>query len=349
MAGRRTNRLFAGAAIAAAALTLAACGSSSTGGSSSTATPSGSSSSSSSTPIEVAYLSASSANTWLASSKKAMEDVAAKNNVKITEFDAQFKPGEQSKQIQDIIASGKYKGIVIASVDGAGIIPDLEAAVKAGIQVAILNQTIGTKLDTADPQFDGPVISVLAPPLKSGQRLGALTLKACENVNPCRVLYFYGIKGTPIDTALKQGFDATIASNPNIKVVAEAEGKYLGPDASLKATQDVLQKTPDFEVVVGSDQSIQGAELTLKDAGKTGVKLIGLGGSVPAIKGVADGTWFGSVFGAPATEGTLALEGLIKGINDGTKSGGVDAGATLPDDALVTKANVSQFTAQWAG
>lgn len=352
MAGPVTTRFGAAAAVAAAAIALSACGGSSSSSSSSSDTATAASSAASSAPagpVEVAYLSASSANTWLASSKKAMEDVAAKNNVKITEFDGQFKPGEQSKQIQDIIAAGKYKGIVIASIDGAGIIPDLQAAIKAGIQVAILNQIVGTKLDTADPQFDGPAISVLAPPLKSGQRLGALTLKACENVNPCRVLYFYGIKGTPLDTALKQGFDTTIASNPNIKVAAEAEGKYLGPDAALKATQDVLQKTPTFEVVVGSDQSVQGAQLALKDAGKTTVKLIGLGGSAPALKGVTDGTWFGSVYGAPATEGTLALEGLLKGVTTGTKSGGVDAGSTLPDDALVTKANVAQFTAQWAG
>lgn len=348
MAGRRTNRLLAPAAIVATAVTLAAC-TSSTSETVSSSAPKGSASATPAGPINVAYLSASSANTWLASSKKAMDVVAAKNNVKITEFDAQFKPGEQSKQIQDIIASGKYKGLIIASVDGAGIIPDLQAAMKAGIQVGILNQVIGPRLDTADPQFDGPVISVLAPPMKSGQRLGSLAVQACENVNPCRVVYFYGIKGTPIDTALKKGFDETIASKPNIKVVAEAEGKYLGPDAALKATQDVLQKSPDFEVIVGADQSIQGAELALKDASKTGVKLIGLGGSEPALKGVNAGTWFGDVYGAPATEGTLVLEGLLKGIVNGTKSGGVDAGATLPGDALVTKANVSQFTAQWAG
>lgn len=334
------RRLVALTATAAVGLTLSACaGSSSTAGSGGSAAQ-----------TQIAYLSASSANTWLASSKKAMDAVAAKNNMKLTEFDAQFKPGEQSKQIQDILATGKYKGIVIASVDGAGIIPDLQNAISKKLQVAILNQIIGAKLDTSDPQFTGPAVSVLAPPLKSGQRMGKLALQACQSVSPCRVVYFYGIKGTPIDTALKQGFDSVIAQNPAIKVVAEAEGKYLGSGAALKALQDVLQKTPDFDVVVGADQSIQGAELALKDAGKTGkVKLIGLGGSTPAIDGIKSGAWFGDVFGAPATEGTLAMEAMVKALKDGTTTGGVDAGATLPNDGLVTKANVDQFTAQWAG
>ena len=339
MAHVSSRPLVALIAAAAVGLTLSSCGKSSAAGSGG-----------STGQTQVAYLSASSANTWLASSKKAMDAVAAANHIKLTEFDAQFKPGEQSRQIQDILASGKYKGIVIASVDGAGIIPDLQNAISQKLQVAILNQIVGTKLDTPDPQFAGPAVSVLAPPLTSGKRMGELALRACQGVSPCRVVYFYGIKGTPIDTALRQGFDSVVSQNPAIKVVAEAEGKYLGPDTALKATQDVLQKTPDFDVVVGADQSIQGAQLALQDAGKAGrVKLIGLGGSTPAIESIKSGAWFGDVFGAPRTEGRLAMEALVKALKDGTRTGGVDADTTLPDDALVTRANVDKFTPQWAG
>ena len=153
--------------------------------------------------INIAYLSASSANTWLQASKAEMDKIAKKNGMKITEFDAQFKPGEQAKQIQDVLASKKYKAIIIASVDGAGIIPSLQDAVSAGLKVGILNQVVGTKLDTAKPQFKGPSVVVMVPPKVSGQRVGKLTLKACEGVNPCRVVYFYGIKGIPLDTAIK--------------------------------------------------------------------------------------------------------------------------------------------------
>jgi ribose transport system substrate-binding protein len=300
--------------------------------------------------LQVAYLSASSANTWLASSLKAMEEVADAENVEITEFDAQFKPGEQGKQIQDVIAAGTYDGLVIASVDGAAVIPDLEAAIDAGIQVAILNQVIGPELDTADPQFEDVAVSVLAPPAKSGERLGQLTLQACEGVSPCDVVYFYGIKGTPIDTAVRSGFDDVTSENPDISVVAEAEGKYLGPDEGLKAMQDLLQKNPDFDVVVGADQSIQGAELALQDAGKTeGVKLIGFGGSEAAIAGVESGAWFADLFGAPATEGRLALEALVTALRDDLPTGGIDTASELPDEGLVTADNVSEFEPEWAG
>lgn len=301
-------------------------------------------------PFEVAYLSASKANTWLASSKAEMDKVAAASNATITEFDGQFKPEEQTKQLQDAVASGKYKGIVLAAINGPGVVADVKAAVDKGIKVAVLNQVVGDKLDTSDPQVEGVSVSVLAPPQRSGERLGELTKQACEGVDPCRVVYVYGIKGIPLDTALRDGFNSVTADSPNIKVVDEAEGKYLGPAEGQKAMQDVLTKTPDFEVAVGSDQSIQGAQLALTDAGKLDkVKLIGLGGSQAAIDAIKAGQWFGGVFGAPADEGRLAMEALVKAINDDTVTGGVDPLTTLADEGLVTKANVDKFTAQWAG
>lgn len=300
--------------------------------------------------LDIAYLSASTANTWLASSKRAMDEVAAKENVTITEFDGQFKPEEQTKQLQDAIASQKYDGIVITSISGEGIIPDLKDAIDQGIEVAVLNQVVGPKLDTPDPQVDGLAVSVLAPPLRSGERLGKLTLTACEGVDPCRVAYLYGIKGIPLDTALRQGFDSVVKENPAIKVVAEGEGKYLGPDEGAKATQTILAATPDFEVLIGSDQSVQGAQQALEDAGKLDkVKLIGLGGSKAAIEAIKAGKWFGGVFGAPFDEGKIAIEALIAAIREGKKAGGVDPLTRLPDEGLVTQDNVDKFEPQWAG
>ena len=278
-----------------------------------------------------------------------MNAIAAENNAEITEFDAQFEPGAQAGQVQDVITSGQYDAIIISSVDGAGIIPDLEEALDAGLEVGILNQVVGDALDTAEPQFDGPAVSALAPPLRSGERFGEMTLQACEGISPCNVVYFYGIRGVPIDIALREGFDDVTAANPDITVVAEAEGQYLGPDVALAEMQDVLSRTQDIDVVVGPDQSIQGVQLALEDAGIEGVALIGLGGSEPAFEGIRAGTWFGTVYGAPATEGQIVIEGILAALRDGTMTGGVDPLSDKPDGGLVTADNVDEFEAQWAG
>ncbi|MBT4188810.1 MAG: substrate-binding domain-containing protein, partial [Gemmatimonadales bacterium] len=228
--------------------------------------------------------------------------------------------------------------------------PDIEAALDAGLEVVVLNQVVGTDLTTADPQVDGLAASVMAPPQRSGERMGALTVQACEAVDPCRVVFIYGIRGIPLDDALRSGFDTAIADHANISVVAEGEGMYLGPQGGMNAIQDIMQATPEFDVVVGADQSIQGIEIVLGEEGMLdSVKLIGLGGSAAAIEGISSGTWFGGVYGAPGDEGRYAMEAMVAALRNGTMTGGVDPAQSLPDEGLVTAANVSQFEAQWEG
>jgi ribose transport system substrate-binding protein len=301
-------------------------------------------------PFEIAYLSASSANTWLLSSKRAMDEVAGERGANITEFDAEFNPELQTRQLQDVIASGRYDGIVISVIVGPAIIPDIEAALEAGLKVAVLNQVLGDRFDTADPQVDGVSVSVLAPPRRSGERFGSLALQACEGKDPCRVVYFYGIRGIPLDVAIKEGFDEVIAENPAIEIVAEGEGQYLGPDVGVQQMQDILQTTSDFDVVIGSDQSMQGVQQALADAGMLDrVAIIGLGGSEAAITAIAEGHWFGGVFGAPYTEGRLAMEGLMDALENDVDVGGIDPLTHVPDEGLVTQDNVGSFEPEWAG
>lgn len=300
-------------------------------------------------PFEIAYLSASTANTWLSASKEAMEEVAAERGANITEFDAEFNPEIQARQLQDVIASDRYDAIVITTID-PGIIPDVQASMDAGLEVAVLNQVLGDQFDTAEPQVEGVSVSVLAPPLRSGERLGRLALQACEGKDPCRVVYFYGIRGIPLDIAMKQGFDAVVAENPAIEVVAEGEGQYLGPEHALNEMQDIMQRTPEFDVVIGSDQAIQGVQQALEQAGRLDqVAIMGLGGSSAAIDAIAGGQWFGGVFGAPYTEGELAMDALIDALEGQEEPVGIDPLTQIPDEGLVTQSNVDKFEAQWAG
>ena len=164
-------------------------------------------------PIEVAYMSASSANTWLEASRGELERIAAENNWELTEFDAQFQADLQTTQIQDVIAADRYDGMIMVALAGSAVIPDLEAAAESGITIVGLNQVIGDDLGTADPQTPAVLASVMEPPLQRGQRLGTLTLQACEGLEQCDVAYFFGIRGIPLDVAVRQGFDEVTAGS----------------------------------------------------------------------------------------------------------------------------------------
>ena len=79
------------------------------------------------------------------------------------------------------------------------------------------------------------------------------------------------------------------------------------------------------------------------------VILVGYGASAAALAGGASGAWYGDVAQAPASEGRLAMQALIQALRTGKNGGGIDPVAGLPDQGIVTKANVSQFTAEWPG
>ncbi len=301
-------------------------------------------------PRQIAYLSASSANTFLLASVGEMQRLADENNIELVEFDAQFNADLQTTQLQDVVASGQYDGIILVALNGPGLVPDVEAALDAGLEIVLFNQIIGDDLSTNEPQVEGIAASVMAPPVVTGERAGRLTIQACAGLDPCRVVYIFGIRGIPLDVALRQGFDSVVAGESNIEIVAEGEGQYLGPEGGINAIQDILQAQPDFDVVVGADQPLQGIELVLTDEGKLDdVALIGLGGSSPAIEGIRDGRWFATVFYAPASEGRMAMEAMIAALADGTYTGGVDPNGGFVDEGMVTSANVNQFTAEWDG
>ncbi|WP_420611686.1 sugar ABC transporter substrate-binding protein [Candidatus Spongiisocius sp.] len=298
-------------------------------------------------PTQVAYLSASSANTWLAASREAMEKLAAENNIEIVEFDAQFDPALQQQQFQDAITAGRYDGIILVAIAGAAAIPDILDALDAGIEVVALNQVVGDDLVTAEPQVEGMAAAVFEPPYHRGTRLGELTVAACAGIDPCNVVYFYGIRGIPLDEAVRGGWDESVAGS-TVTVAAEAEGLYLGPDVALDAMQDILVTESDIDVVVGADQSMQGAEIALTDAGREGIRIIGFGGSSYAVEAITDGRWWGGLYGAPYTEGRLAMEAMVQALA-GIDMGGVDTSLNIPNRGLMTQDNIDEFPGEWDG
>ena len=82
----------------------------------------------------------------------------------------------------------------------------------------------------------------------------------------------------------------------------------------------MLQAHSDLNLIVGSDQGIEGA---VQAIGKKKVILVGYGGSATGIQGVAAGKWYGDVAQLPASEGRLATEAAIKAVRTGAKAGGV--------------------------
>jgi ribose transport system substrate-binding protein len=188
-------------------------------------------------------------------------------------------------------------------------------------------------------------------PTEIGTKLGNMVVQACQskNLNPCNVGYLYDIKASALDVAISGAFNKAIAAAPGVKVVAQGQS-FFSPTEGLTAVQNMLAANASLNLIVGSDQGIEGGVQAVAAKHLTGkVILVGYGASAAALAGVASGAWFGDVAQAPASEGRLAVQALVKALRTGQDSGGIDPVAQLPDNGIVTKANVSQFTAEWPG
>jgi len=302
-------------------------------------------------PLDLAYISFAVANSYDAPMLASAQAAASANNATITVMDGNLDPGTQVKLLQDAVASGKYDGVILQPVYGAGLVEGAKAAIAAGVAVGNIDQILGTDNTTANLQVDGQSSNVVFVPSELGRKIGELVVKACGDTKPCEVGYIWSVKAAALDTALKAAFDKATAVNPDIKVVAEGESFYVTANG-LKAAQDMLTAHPEIDVITGADQAITGALQAVTDAGlKDKIKLVGYGGGAIAFQGIKSGDRYGTVMQAPATEGRQGTEDFIKAIRTGQPQPGVDVLANLPDGGVATSENVDQFLplAEWPG
>jgi ribose transport system substrate-binding protein len=340
------------AAATVAGVALAACGSSGSSSSSTgTSSSASASSGSSSKPLNLAYLSFAVENSYDAPMLAAAQAVASDNHATMKVFDANNSPQTQYAQLQDVISSGQYDGIILQPIFGTGLTGLVKQAISKGIKVVNMDQILGPNLSTDAPQVAGLSANVTFVPTDIGTKLGMLVVQACQakNLNPCKVGYLYDIKASALDVAVYGAFSKAIAADPGVKIVAQGQS-FFSPTTGLTAVQDMLTANPGLNLIVGSDQGIEGGAQAVQAAHRTGqVILVGYGASAAALAGVASGAWYADVAQAPASEGRLAVQALVAALRTGKSSGGIDPVAQLPDGGVVTKANVHLFTAEWPG
>ena len=227
---------------AAAGLALAACSSGGTSPSSSASSGSGGKT------LSIAYLSFAVENSYDAPMLAAAQAVAADNNATLKVFDANNSPQTQYSQLQDVINSGQYQGIIVQPIFGTGLISLVKQAIRKGIKVVNLDQILGPDLSTDKPQVAGLSANVTFVPTEIGTKLGNLVVQACksQNLSPCKVGYLYDIKASALDVAIHGAFTKAIAADPAVKVSAEGQS-FFSPTVGLTAVQNMLQANPEPE------------------------------------------------------------------------------------------------------
>jgi ribose transport system substrate-binding protein len=296
----------------------------------------------------VAYMSYGVANSYDAPMLAAAKAVAAADGVRVVVFDSQSSYTTQVSQLQDVVASGQYQGILVQPIYGAALLPTVKLAIKKKIKVVNIDQILGTNYASDQIEVHGLSGNVVFFPAKIGSQLATLANEACASANPCSIALIHNYIGDEPDSAITTAFDATLAKDPNDSVVASADGLYE-PSVSLTQVQDILTAHPNINVIVGADQNCEGAQSALEAVKNTTTQLVCYGASAAGVAALKSGAWFADVAQMPATEGELGMIALVKAMKTGKGSGSENPVAALPDNGILTKANVGSFTAEWPG
>ena len=297
---------------------------------------------------KVAYMSYGVANSYDAPMLAAAKAVAGANGISVTVFDSQSSYTTQVSQLQDVINSGQYQGVITQPIYGAALISTVKKALKKGIKVVNIDQILGTNYSSDQIEVHGLSGNVVFFPAKIGTQLAAETILACGSANPCQIALVHNYIGDEPDAEITSTFDAGIAKDATASIVANGDGLYT-PSVALTFIADQLVAHPSLNVIVGADQDCEGAQSALTSAKNTSVKLVCYGASATGIAAVKSGAWFADVAQLPATEGELGMIALIKAMKTGKGSGSQNPVAKLPNNGIVTQANAGKFNGEWPG
>ena len=302
-------------------------------------------------PLEIAYLSFAVANSYDAPMLAAAQAAAAAGNAKLTVFDAKLDPAQQTKQLQDAVASGKYDAIITQPLYGAGMVEDVKKAIAAGVAVGNIDQVLGADMNDADSQIPGLSATSRSSRASSAARSASSPSRPAPTSRPTRATSATsGRSRRRPSTGAQAAFDTAIASHPEIKVVADAVSPSTRRPRGLKAAQDIVTAHPDVSVIVGRRPGHHGCGPPRSGhQGQGRARRLRRRRHRPPghrrRQALRDGD-------ADARHrGGLGTEQLIQAIRTGTPAPGVDPLATLPDGGVVTKANVDTFLplAEWPG
>ncbi|HEY0920098.1 sugar ABC transporter substrate-binding protein [Devosia sp.] len=306
-------------------------------------------------PVRLAFLAASSQNGYNAATWQGVQDAAAAaGGVEVEIFDGEFNAATQYAQVEDIIAGGRFDGIIVAPNDTVGIATALEEATGEGLLVASVLFPVGPELTVMTPQVKGLTTTVALNPVEGAAAEAEEVVKFCADKDPCNVVIMIGQLQFPFDNLRYNSMVDVLKQHDNIKVVATGEGNY-SPDQSLTAFQDILQANPEIHAVLSNaDQHLLGVEIALEDAGIPiePIYLIGGGLNQITVDKIREGKFDATLSAHPYYEGFYAAEALIKAARGETVDNWIDPGSKATNPLIVTKEWLDahpDFKAEWQG
>jgi ribose transport system substrate-binding protein len=242
----------------------------------------------------------------------------------------------QITSMEDLIAAG-VNVLILNPLDHKALVPAVNAAVKSGMPVFILDSYI-------DPSAEY-ITSIQANNQGNGELVGEWAVKKLGKAK-IRMALISGSQGNPIGREKRLGFirgfsEAQLISNgsADLTIVSQGWGNWTN-NGGLKAMEDILVANPDIDLLVAENDAMAiGALKAINEAGKSAdITVVGFDGQKEAYELIRQGKYGATALNSPRELARLVMEAVVKHLN-GEK---VDKVIFTPA-VLITKDNVDRF------
>lgn len=329
--------------ISGVALLLATAGCSSTG---TTATSGSTAPAASSAPLKIGFAVPASNQTYWTAYINSVQAEAKALGVEVTFADAKDDANSQVEQVASFVTAN-VNGIVLVPVDPKGPLAAVEATASSGIPLITSNRVLDTTYGGVSGAI--PKIHTGFDDVAIGKVNGEILAKACADKDPCNVVGLTANLGISVQLQRSQGQDEAIKQHPNIKMLDTQPDNFDATKAA-EITSNWLQKFPkiDFLTCQYDEMCIIAAD-TIKEAGRSGIGIVGVGGSKNGIAAVESGKLLGTAWVSPVKDGKYALDAIVKILKGETVDtedvNGIPT-VSVPV-AAVTKDNVKDYPGEW--
>lgn len=232
-------------------------------------------------------------------------------------------------QVVQTFTSRGVNAMVLAPLDDRALVPSVEAAVKRGIKVVIIDSDLQSEQHS----------SFVATDNVAGGKLCAKRL--CEVMGgKGKALMLRYSEGSASTSNREKGFlEGMKEFGPEIELVSTTQYAGATMEKAFQAAQNLLNRFSDVEgVFCPNESSTQGMLRALQTSGKAGkIKFVGFDSNETLIKALADEEIQGLALQSPFKMGYLGVKTAVEVLQGKQVERRIDTGIVM-----VTKENMDQ-------
>lgn len=244
---------------------------------------------------------------------------------------------KQITSMEDLIATG-VNVLILNPLDHKALVPAVNAAVKSGILVFIVDSYI-------DPTANY-ITSIQANNEGNGELVGEWIVNKLGKTK-IKAALISGSQGNPIGKEKRLGFirgftemQLMSQGNVDLTIVSQGWGNWSN-NGGLKAMEDILVANPDINLLVAENDAMgMGALKAINESGKAeDIIIVGFDGQKEAYELIKQGKFGATALNSPKELARLVVEAAVRYLNGEDQISKV----IYTPAVLITKENVEQY------